>query len=351
MDASQAGLVLMDMEGGIARWSAGAPTPRASSTARCKAKRQPGSAFKTFVYLAALESGLTPDSTVLDLPILGAGWSPRNEGGGYRGAVTLREALAQSMNAAAARLNMTVGPRKTAAVARRLGIRSALRADASLALGTSEVTLLELTGAYGVLANGGTALEPHIVRRVRTGLRPRAVRAAAGARPRCWWRRAHVGAMNDMLSAVLSSGTGKRAALPRHPAAGKTGTSQDFRDAWFVGYTAHFVAGVWVGNDDGRPMNRVMGGSLPARLWHDVMLLAHEAARLQPPCRPRERAADRAANAAADAAREDRVGIRRPRHQRGSAMRPRRPPPRRPLAAAGSERRRTCCAAASTFVM
>jgi penicillin-binding protein 1A len=272
--ASQVGLVLMDVDGAIRVLIGGRSYAESQFNRAVKARRQPGSVFKMFVYLAALESGLTPDSTVLDLPILGSGWSPRNEGAGYRGAVTLRDGLAQSMNAAAARLNMTVGPRKTAAVARRLGIRSELRADASLALGTSEVTLLELTGAYGVLANGGRELEAHIVRRVRTASGqllferrpgPEAVLVASE----------HVAAMNDMLGAVLTSGTGRRAALPGHPAAGKTGTSQDFRDAWFVGYTAQFVAGVWVGNDDGRPMNKVMGGSLPARLWRDVMLVAH----------------------------------------------------------------------------
>jgi penicillin-binding protein 1A len=213
--------------------------------------------------------------------------------------VTLRDALAQSMNAAAARLHMTVGPRKTVAVARRLGIRSELRAEASLALGTSEVTLIELTGAYGVLANGGRALDPHLIRRVRTG--PGRVLFERRDEPRTELvAPAHVAAMNDMLNAVLVSGTGKRAALPGHPAAGKTGTSQDFRDAWFVGYTERFVAGVWVGNDDGRAMNKVVGGSLPARLWHDVMLVAHEggvpSAATQParngklePLMPRER--------------------------------------------------------------
>ena len=274
-NASQAGLVLMATDGAIRALIGGRSYVESQFNRALKARRQPGSAFKMFVYLAALESGLEPNSTVLDLPILGSGWSPRNEGAGYRGAVTLRDGLAQSMNAAAARLNMTVGPRKTAALARRLGVRSQLRADASLALGTSEVTLLELTGAYGVLANGGGALDTHIVRRVRTtsGVvlferRPEPAKALVAP--------AHVAGMNDMLSAVLVSGTGKRAALPGHPAAGKTGTSQDFRDAWFVGYTAHLVAGVWIGNDDGRAMNKVMGGSLPARVWHDVMLAAHE---------------------------------------------------------------------------
>jgi penicillin-binding protein 1A len=189
--------------------------------------------------------------------------------------VTLRQALSQSMNAAAARLHMSVGPRRTASVARRLGIRSPLREEASLALGTSEVTLLELTGAYGVLANGGRALEPHLIERVRTAS-GRVLYQRPKGRPDVLVAPEHVGALNDMLGAVLVSGTGRRAALGDRPAAGKTGTSQDFRDAWFVGYTAHFTAGVWVGNDDQRAMNRVMGGSLPAKLWRDVMVMAHE---------------------------------------------------------------------------
>jgi penicillin-binding protein 1A len=265
----------MGVDGAIRALIGGRSYAESQFNRALKARRQPGSTFKMFVYLAALESGLTPDSTVLDLPILGSGWSPRNEGAGYRGAVTLRDGLAQSMNAAAARLNITVGPRKTAAVAHRLGIRSELRADASLALGTSEVTLLELTSAYGVLANGGRELDAHIVRRVRTASGQLLFERRPGPE-NVLVAPEHVVAMNDMLSAVLVSGTGKRAALPGHPAAGKTGTSQDFRDAWFVGYTAQFVTGVWVGNDDGRAMNRVMGGSLPARLWRDAMLIAHE---------------------------------------------------------------------------
>ncbi|MBO0740020.1 MAG: PBP1A family penicillin-binding protein [Hyphomicrobiaceae bacterium] len=274
-NAGQAGVVFMDANGAIRALVGGRSYADSQFNRAIKARRQPGSAFKMFVYLAALESGLTPDSTVLDLPLLGSGWSPRNEGAGYRGSVTLRDALALSMNAAAARLNMTVGPRQTAAVAQRLGIRSPLRADASLALGTSEVTLIELTGAYGVLANGGRSVDTHLIMRVRTAAgkllyerRPEPVRVLVAPM--------HVAAMNDMLGAVLSSGTGKRAALPGHAAAGKTGTSQDFRDAWFVGYAGEFVAGVWVGNDDGRPMHRIMGGGLPARLWRDIMLTALE---------------------------------------------------------------------------
>jgi penicillin-binding protein 1A len=306
VEAGQAGLVVLDREGGIRALVGGRSYAESQFNRALKARRQPGSAFKTFVYLAALESGLTPDSTVLDLPLLGSGWSPRNEGAGYRGEVTLRDALSQSMNAAAARLNMSVGPRRTAAVARRLGIRSPLREEASLALGTSEVTLIELAGAYGTIANGGRAVEPHLIRQVRT-TSGRLLYQRPKARPEALVAPEHVAALNDMLGAVLVSGTGRRAALPDRPAAGKTGTSQDFRDAWFVGYTGTFTAGVWVGNDDRRPMSRVMGGSLPARLWRDVMMAAHEghppaplsvsaparsvvlASRGAPPLMPRER--------------------------------------------------------------
>ena len=274
-NANQAGLVLMDLDGGIVALVGGRSYAESQFNRALKARRQPGSAFKMFVYLAALESGMTPDSTVLDLPLLGSGWSPRNEGAGYRGSVTLRDALTHSMNAAAARLNITVGPRKTVALAHRLGVRSELRPDASLALGTSEVTLLELTSAYGVLANGGKQLDTHIIERVRTSAGTVLFERHPDA-PRVLVSPEHVTEMNDMLGSVVASGTGKRAALAGQPVAGKTGTSQDFRDAWFVGYTGQFVGGVWVGNDDGRAMNKVMGGNLPARLWHDVMLIAHE---------------------------------------------------------------------------
>jgi penicillin-binding protein 1A len=275
VDASQAGMAVLDLEGGMRVLVGGRSYFESQFNRAIRAKRQPGSAFKPFVYLAALEGGMRPDSTVQDLPLLGTGWSPRNEGGQYRGTVSLRDALALSMNAAAARLSMKVGPRKTAALAHRLGIQSDLRTDATIALGTSEVTLLELTSAYGVFANGGRSVAPYIVNRVRMGS-GEVIYERPEATTKVLLAPAQVGAINDMLNAALVTGTGKRAALPRHPAAGKTGTSQEFRDAWFVGYTAHLVAGVWVGNDDGRSMNRVMGGNFPARLWREVMLLAHD---------------------------------------------------------------------------
>jgi penicillin-binding protein 1A len=279
VDASQAALVLLDMEGGIAVLVGGQSYAESQFNRALRARRQPGSAFKPFIYLTALESGLTPESLVRDAPIVHRGWSPRNFDNRYAGLVTLREALARSLNTVSVRLTLSVGVARAADTAHRLGIASELRNDATLALGTSEVTLLELTGAYGALASGGRLIEPHIVRSIRT--RP-------GNGPgRVLYRRPspttaivvapqHVGALNDMLNAALVFGTGKNAAIPLHPACGKTGTAQDFRDAWFIGYTAHYVGGVWVGNDDRHAMKRVAGGTLPAKLWREVMLLAHE---------------------------------------------------------------------------
>jgi penicillin-binding protein 1A len=319
LDATQAALVLLNLQGGIVALVGGVSYGDSQFNRALKAKRQPGSAFKPFIYLAALESGLTPDSIVRDAPVHAGGWHPRNFDGRYKGQVTLREGLARSINTVAVRLAMTVGVRKTAETAHRLGIVSELRTDATLALGTSEVTLLELTGAYGAFASGGRLIEPHIVKRVRTGS-GRILYERPATRPKIVAATQHIGALNDMLNAALIFGTGKRAALPMHPACGKTGTAQEFRDAWFMGYTAHFVAGVWIGNDDRRPMKRVMGGTLPARIWHDVMVLAHEgrtpmalpgtvpAVPLPPPTAPPEASVPQAA---AHPPEPDRPGIGR----------------------------------------
>jgi penicillin-binding protein 1A len=238
-----------------------------------KSRRQPGSAFKPFVYLAALEAGYTPDTMVEDLPVSVSGWAPRNDNGEYQGTMTMRAALSRSVNAVAVRLALKLGPARVASTAKRLGVGSPLRADASIALGTSEVTLLELAGAYDVFANGGRAIEPFVVRRV-TAPSGMVLYARQPQPPVQAVAPAHVAAMTDMLNATLTSGTGRRAALP-FAAAAKTGTSQGFRDAWFVGYSADVAAAVWVGNDDGAAMNRVVGGSLPADIWHEVMLAAH----------------------------------------------------------------------------
>ena len=272
--ASQAALVVLDTEGGIRALVGGRSFAQSQFNRAVRARRQPGSSFKPFVYLAAVEQGAGPESMVLDLPVEHKGWSPRNEGGQHRGAMTMRHALAHSVNTAAVRVQLDTGTARVIATARRLGIRSELHSGPSLALGTSEVTLMEMAGAYAVLASGGIEVEPHVVTRVRTGA-GRVLLERALPQPRILVAPDHVGAISSMLGSAIVSGTGRRAALPRHPAAGKTGTSQDYRDAWFVGYTAALVAGVWVGNDDGAPMSRVSGGSIPAQIWRDVMISAH----------------------------------------------------------------------------
>jgi penicillin-binding protein 1A len=276
LEAGQAAVVVLAPDGGIRALVGGRSYADSQFNRAVKAHRQPGSAFKPVVYLTALEMGATPDSIVEDSPITSGRWSPKNENGRYVGPTTLRNALAQSINSVAVRLLLDVGTDRVTATARRLGMKSPLRKDASLALGTSEVSLLDLTGAYAAFANGGYVNEPYAIRRVRTGagkvLFKRLDAKSAPAIPQV-----SVAAMNDMLQATVASGTGRRAAIPGQAVAGKTGTSQDYRDAWFVGYTSYLTAGVWVGNDDGRTMNRVRGGTLPAEIWHDVMVAAHEA--------------------------------------------------------------------------
>jgi penicillin-binding protein 1A len=274
LGTSEAAAVVLDRDGALLALVGGRSYAETQFNRAVKAARQPGSAFKPFVYLAALEAGYTPDSVVDDLPISVGGWAPRNDNGEYLGPMALRRALAKSVNSVAARLTLKVGPARVAQTAKRLGIRSPLAKDATISLGTSEVSLLELTGAYNVIANGGRFAEPYAVRQVRSLkgevlFARQALPAAQVINP------AQVVAMNDMLNGALVSGTGKRAAIPLHAAAGKTGTTQSFRDAWFIGYTAHLTTGVWAGNDDGSAMNRVVGGSMPAEIWRDIMMGAH----------------------------------------------------------------------------
>jgi len=274
LGASQGALVVLDRDGGIRALVGGSDYSESQFDRAVKAHRQPGSAFKPFVYLAALEHGMTPDSVAVDQPITIGGWSPKNDNNKYAGEVTLRRALAQSINTVAVRLNQDVGRGRTIEVAQRLGVKSELRDGPALALGTSEVTLLEMTGAYTAFSNGGDVVEPHVINRVRTSS-GRVLFENIPPRTRVIDPTV-IGPLNEMLNAVVVYGTGRRAALPDRPAAGKTGTTQDFRDAWFVGYTGQLTAGVWIGNDDGKPMNRATGGSLPAEIWNQVMRVAHE---------------------------------------------------------------------------
>jgi penicillin-binding protein 1A len=270
----QGAIVVMNPQGAVHALVGGRNYNESQFNRAVSAKRQPGSAFKPFVYLAALERGLTPDSVREDKPIHVRGWRPENFKHEYYGRVTLRQALARSMNTVAVRLTLEVGPKAVAKTAHRLGIASKLEPNASIALGTSEVSLMELVGAYAVFANGGHAVAPHVIERVRTLTgKVRYVRERqdfgriVDTRP--------VVMMNAMMQETLRSGTATRANVPGWSAAGKTGTSQDFRDAWFIGYTSHLVTGVWYGNDDGTPTRRMTGGGLPVETWNRVMHAAH----------------------------------------------------------------------------
>lgn len=279
--ASQAALVSIDGTGAIRALVGGRDYAESQFNRAAKAKRQPGSAFKPFVYVSALEIGLRPDSVRNDAPVRIGKWTPENYDQKYRGPVTLATALANSLNTIAAELVMEVGPEHVVKVAHRLGIESELQANASIALGTSEVSLLELTSAYAPFMNGGYKATPHVVRRITTP-DGNILYENDYANPPQVLSEQIVAAMNMMLTQVIEGGTGKNARLKGWQAAGKTGTTQSFRDALFVGYTSNLTTGVWFGNDDGTSMRKVTGGGLPARAWHDFMTAAHTGLRPTP---------------------------------------------------------------------
>lgn len=239
-----------------------------------KARRQPGSAFKPFVYLTSLELGNQPESMRVDEPVTYRNWTPKNYSKKYMGQVSLRHALAMSLNTVAAQLTFEAGPDEVINTAKRLGIHSDLKNHLSIALGTSEVTPVELVGAYLPFANGGQRAEPYIISRIVT--KEGRVLYQRPSVPGQQVISPHVlPLINSMMQETLISGTGKKAMLPGRPAGGKTGTSQNYRDAWFVGYTANLVTGVWFGNDDGKATKRASGGNLPAATWKDYMIGAH----------------------------------------------------------------------------
>ena len=271
---SQGAMVVMDGTGAVKAMVGGRSYKRSQFNRAVHARRQPGSAFKPFVYLTAIEQGYTPDSVEDDSPVRIGDYRPENYGRKYYGPVTLRKALALSLNTVAVKLCVAVGPENVVMTANRLGITSPLKPVASLALGSSEVTLLEMTSAYVPFSNGGKAVVPYIVTRITTR-DGRVLYERRGSGLGQVISEEDLGAMNDMMRAVITSGTGRRARLKGHEAGGKTGTSQDYRDAWFIGYTAQYTAGVWFGNDDNSPTRRVTGGSLPAQVWKSVMTEAH----------------------------------------------------------------------------
>jgi penicillin-binding protein 1A len=274
-DVQQGALVAMTPEGAIRALVGGRNYGESQFNRAVTAKRQPGSAFKPFVYLAALERGLTPDSVREDKPIAIKGWKPENYSREYYGPVTLIQALAMSLNTVSVRLIQEVGATEVARTAYRLGIASKLEPNASLALGTSEVSLVELVSAYVPFANGGEAVAPHVIERVRTTAGKVLFVRAAHRYGRVIEPR-HVAMMNAMMRETLLMGTAQKANLPGWQAAGKTGTSQDFRDAWFVGYTSQLVTGVWLGNDDSSPTKKATGGGMPVEVWTRFMKTAHQ---------------------------------------------------------------------------
>jgi penicillin-binding protein 1A len=274
-NVTQGALVAMTPEGAVRAMVGGRNYAESQYNRAVTAKRQPGSAFKPFVYLTAIESGLTPETIRQDAPLDVKGWKPENYTHEYFGSVTLTQALAMSLNTVAVRLGLEVGPKNVVRTAHRLGISSKLDANASIALGTSEVSMVELVGAYAPFANGGLGVSPHVVTKIRTDKgkvlydRP-ADQLGQVIEPR------HVAMMNAMMRETLISGTARKAEIPGWVAAGKTGTSQDFRDAWFIGYTSNLVTGVWLGNDDNSPTRKATGGGLPVEVWTRFMKAAHQ---------------------------------------------------------------------------
>lgn len=274
-NVSQGALVAMTPDGAVRAMVGGRNYSESQYNRAVTAKRQPGSSFKPFVYLTALEQGLTPDTVRQDAPIEVKGWKPENYTHEYFGAVTLTQALAMSLNTVAIRLGLEVGPKNVVRTAHRLGISSKLEPNASIALGTSEVSVVELVGAYAPFANGGFAVAPHVVTRIRTLSGKLLYMRQPEERNQVIDPR-YVGMMNAMMRETLISGTARKAEIPGWPAAGKTGTSQDYRDAWFIGYTANLVTGVWLGNDDNSPTKKATGGGLPVEVWSRFMKTAHE---------------------------------------------------------------------------
>ena len=271
----QGALVSMDSDGGVKALIGGRNYADSQFNRAVSAKRQPGSSFKPFVYLTALEKGLRPDSVRDDAPISIKGWNPENYSREYFGPVTLTKALSLSLNTVAVRLGLEVGPKAVVRTAHLLGISSDLEPNASIALGTSEVSPLELVTAYAAFANGGIGVQPHVISKVRTA-EGKLLYARRNANNGRVIEPQYVAMMNSMMEETLLTGTAHKAELPGWQAAGKTGTSQDWRDAWFVGYTSYLVTGVWLGNDDSSPTKKVSGGNLPVEIWSRYMKAAHQ---------------------------------------------------------------------------
>ncbi|MFZ5719524.1 MAG: transglycosylase domain-containing protein [Pseudomonadota bacterium] len=269
----QAAIVAMDGQGRVRALVGGTDHSSAPYNRAVTARRQAGSAWKPFVYLTALEQGWTPDAEVVDEPVTIAGWSPDNyDAGSFLGPITLETALAKSINTVAARLADTVGRPNVAATAKRIGIASAVNTDPAMALGTSLVSPLEMTAAYAAFANGGNRVQPYGIERIRSGGQVIFQKRAPAPVPAIG--NPALSDLNRMLRTTMTAGTGARAAVPGYDLAGKTGTTSDYKDAWFCGYTGGFASCVWMGRDDAKPMGRISGSTAPAQMWKRFMTVA-----------------------------------------------------------------------------
>jgi penicillin-binding protein 1A len=270
LDASQGALVSMTLDGGVRAMVGGRSYAQSPYNRATEAMRQPGSSFKAFVFLTALERGHKPTDEFNDGPVTIGNWHPGNFEGEVEGTVTLARALAISSNSVAVQLTREVGPAAVARTAHRLGITTLLHAVPALALGTSEVTPLEMTAGYTAFANGGEGVIPFSIIRIRTAS-GKVLYQRKGSGVGRVMSVADAATMTHMFEGTIAGGTGTAARLDDRQAAGKTGTSQDYRDAWFIGYTADYVCAVWIGNDDNSPMNKATGGGLPARIFKGYM--------------------------------------------------------------------------------
>ncbi len=284
---AQGAVVALDGAGRIRAFVGGVDYAASPFDRAADAHRQAGSSWKPFVYLTAMESGRTPDTLVVDEPVTINGWSPRNFEPEYLGQITLATGLAKSVNTVAARLADEVGRPAVAQTAHRLGIVSTVNTDPAMALGTSLVTPLEMAQAYDAFANGGDRIQTYGVERIRAAsgavvYQHRAVAPAPAI------NNPPLGEMHQMMRGVLSFGTGTKAAVPGYDLAGKTGTTSDFKDAWFCGLTGNLTAVVWLGRDDGSAMRGITGGSAPAEAWRGFMTVAlrHLPVTAIPPGRP-----------------------------------------------------------------
>lgn len=271
--ASQAALVAIDHDGAVRAMIGGNDYAKTQYNRATQALRQPGSAFKVFTYLAALEYGLKPTDRYVDKPITIKDWSPKNYSGEFNGEMSLREAFARSINTIAVDVNERIGRDRSADMAKRLGIATPVAAIPSLPLGTEEVKLIDLAGSYASIANGGHLALPYSIVEI-TSLNGEVLYRRTPKPPLPVLAYPIVKNITEMLTSVVVWGSGRNAAIDR-PAAGKSGTSQDNKDAVFAGFTSDMTATVWVGNDNGTPMKAVTGGGMPARIWKDFMLEAH----------------------------------------------------------------------------